>query len=46
MIGKDTTSIEVYIYKKDKEKFKKKAKKNNQKMSERLADLIRQDIAN
>ncbi len=45
MIGKDTTRVEAYIHKKTKEAFKKKAKKNDQKMSERIAELIKNDIA-
>ncbi len=45
MIGKDTKRLVVYIYKKDKELFKKKAEKNRQNMSERLAELISKDIA-
>jgi hypothetical protein len=44
MIGKDTTSIHVYVKKKVKKTFEKKAKQNGQKMSERVAELIIKDI--
>ncbi len=44
MIGKDTRRLIVYIHKQDKERFKKKAQKNRQKVSERLAELIKKDI--
>ncbi len=44
MIGKDTRRIAVYIHKKDKELLKKKAQKNRQKVSERIAELIKKDI--